>query len=58
MIFNTKTGLESHQLFALLQIFNSREGILDVKAMCVQPALFAFTTHKNVFCTLYRAICC
>ena len=32
--------------------------ILDVKAMCVQPALFAFTTHKNVFCTLYRAICC
>ena len=34
MKFNTKTGLESHQLFALLQIFNSREGyILDVKAM-------------------------
>lgn len=58
MKFNTKTGLESHQLFALLQIFNSREGYFGCKTMCVQPALFAFTTHKNVFCTLYRAICC
>ncbi|PXX22774.1 hypothetical protein EJ73_01048 [Hoylesella shahii DSM 15611 = JCM 12083] len=42
MKFNTKTGLESHQLFALLQIFNSREGYFGCKSDVCTTCTFCF----------------